>query len=98
MARRKSLRGRTLIGVVCSAVCSMSLISVAGAHASVAKASPAPSSTVPVYLNTHYSFAERAADLVSRMTLADKGQQLHNNNAPTLPRLGWLQDNYFSGR
>jgi len=96
MARRKSLRGRTLIGVVCSAVCSMSLISVAGAHASVAKASPAPSSTVPVYLNTHYSFAERAADLVSRMTLAEKVQQLHTNNAPAIPRLGVQQYTYWS--
>src|SRR5260370_22594553 len=74
----------------------MSLISVAGGHASVAKASPAPSSTVPVYLNTHYSFAERAADLVSRMTLAEKVQQLHTNNAPAIPRLGVQQYTYWS--
>src|SRR5260370_21850788 len=74
----------------------MSLISVAGGHASVAKASPAPSSTVPVYLNTHYSFAERAADLVSRMSLSEKVQQLHTNNAPAISRLGVQQYTYWS--
>ena len=29
----------------------------------------------PVYLDTSYSFAERAADLVSRMTLSEKASQ-----------------------
>jgi beta-glucosidase len=51
---------------------------------------------VPIYLNTHYSFAERAADLVSRMTLAEKIQQLHTNSAPAIPRLGVQQYTYWS--
>lgn len=41
----------------------------------------------PIYLNTSYSFEERAADLVSRMTLAEKQSLLGNTMAP-IPRLG----------
>lgn len=41
----------------------------------------------PVYLNTAYSFEERAADLVSRMTLEEK-QSLLGNTMPAIPRLG----------
>ncbi len=41
----------------------------------------------PIYLNTSYSFAERAADLVSCMTLSQEVLQLHTNNAPAIPSL-----------
>lgn len=41
----------------------------------------------PIYLNTSYSFKERAADLVSRMTLEEKQTQLGNTMSP-IPRLG----------
>ncbi|NSW94310.1 MAG: glycoside hydrolase family 3 C-terminal domain-containing protein, partial [Bacteroidales bacterium] len=41
----------------------------------------------PVYLNTSYSFEERAADLVSRMTLEEK-QSLLGNSMAAVPRLG----------
>ncbi|RQW05270.1 carbohydrate-binding protein [candidate division KSB1 bacterium] len=41
----------------------------------------------PIYLNTAYSFEERAADLVSRLTLEEK-QSLLGNNMPAVPRLG----------
>lgn len=44
-------------------------------------------SKVPIYLNTSYSFKERAADLVSRMTPEEKQSQLGNTMPPT-PRLG----------
>jgi beta-glucosidase len=50
----------------------------------------------PVYLDTHYSFEERAADLVSRMTLPEKVLQLHTNNAPAIPRLGVQQYTYWN--
>jgi beta-glucosidase len=49
----------------------------------------AGSSAAPLYLDTSYSFAERAADLVSCMTLSEKVQQLHTNNAPAIPRVSW---------
>src|SRR5512140_2422743 len=41
----------------------------------------------PIYLNTSYSFRERAADLVSRMTPEEKQSQL-GNTMPPVPRLG----------
>jgi beta-glucosidase len=45
------------------------------------------SSKKPIFLNTSYSFEERAADLVSRMTLEEKQSQL-GNTMPAIPRLG----------
>jgi beta-glucosidase len=41
----------------------------------------------PIYLNTAYSFDERAADLVSRLTLEEK-ESLLGNNMAAVPRLG----------
>ena len=41
----------------------------------------------PIYLNTSYSFEERAADLVSRMTPEEKQSLLGNTMLP-VPRLG----------
>src|SRR5690242_18025794 len=41
----------------------------------------------PVYQDLNRSFEERAADLVSRMTLEEKVAQLQND-APAIPRLG----------
>ncbi|HEY5369374.1 MAG TPA: glycoside hydrolase family 3 C-terminal domain-containing protein [Hanamia sp.] len=50
----------------------------------------------PLYLNTKYSFRERAADLVSQMTLEEEVLQLHTNFAPAIPRLGVHQYFYWS--
>lgn len=41
----------------------------------------------PIYLNTAYSFKERVADLVSRMTPEEKQSQL-GNTMPPIHRLG----------
>ncbi|MBN2863591.1 MAG: glycoside hydrolase family 3 C-terminal domain-containing protein [Bacteroidales bacterium] len=41
----------------------------------------------PIYLNTAYSFGERAADLVSRLTPEEK-QSLLGNSMAAVPRLG----------
>ncbi|MEV7095033.1 glycoside hydrolase family 3 C-terminal domain-containing protein [Amycolatopsis sp. NPDC051045] len=59
-------------------------------------AAPAQPGAVPVYRDTHYSFAERAADLVARMTLPEKVLQLRTNSAPAIPRLGVQQYTYWS--
>ncbi|MEV5754441.1 glycoside hydrolase family 3 C-terminal domain-containing protein [Actinoallomurus sp. NPDC052308] len=64
--------------------------------ASGATAARPTASVLPNYRDTHYSFAERAADLVSRMTLDEKVQQLHTNSAPAIPRLGIQQYTYWS--
>ena len=64
-------------------------------RASLATPPPCPKgSERPLYRYTRYSFAERAADLVSCMTLAEKIAQLHTTVAPAIPRLGIQQYAY----
>jgi beta-glucosidase len=48
----------------------------------------------PIYLNTAYSFEERAADLVSRMTPEEKQSQF-GNTMPAIPRLGVNSYNFW---
>jgi beta-glucosidase len=71
-----------------------------GVYAPVHAGSPAATapaaSSLPIYLNTQYSFQDRAADLVSRMTLAEKVAQLNTNSAPPIPRLGVQGYTYWS--
>lgn len=59
-------------------------------------ACPDGSGRTPLYRDTRYSFAQRAADLVSCMTLAEKVAQLQSNSAPAIPRLGVQQYTYWS--
>ncbi|BCY08987.1 glycoside hydrolase family 3 C-terminal domain-containing protein [Actinoplanes sp. L3-i22] len=49
---------------------------------------PAAADETPIYLDRAYSPAERAADLVARMTLAEKATQLTSSQAAAIPRLG----------
>ncbi|WP_206319085.1 glycoside hydrolase family 3 C-terminal domain-containing protein [Actinacidiphila epipremni] len=90
--RLRKSAGRLLAAAVAATV-------VAGVPA-VAQASPRgaghSAASPPVYLDTHYSFAERAADLVARMTLPEKVAQLQTNNAPAIPRLGVQRYTYWS--
>ena len=53
------------------------------------------SEPVPIYMNTSYSFEERAADLVSRLTIEEK-QSLLGNNMAAIPRLGIKAYNVWS--
>src|SRR4051812_29998750 len=53
-----------------------------------ASATPPPRKATPIYLDPHYLPAERAADLVSRLTLAQKAQQMNSSSAPAIPELG----------
>jgi beta-glucosidase len=52
---------------------------------------PARKADTPIYLDPHYQPAERAADLVSRLTLAQKAQQMNSSSAPAIPELGVAQ-------
>ena len=71
-------------------------IFVAGAVALLASAyAMAQDSQLPIYLNTAYSFEERATDLVSRLTLEEK-QSLLGNNMAAVPRLGIKNYNVWS--
>jgi beta-glucosidase-like glycosyl hydrolase len=57
---------------------------------------PVPAVAQPVYKKTSFSFAERAADLVSRMTLDEKAAQLSSTNAPAIDRLGVQSYSYWN--
>jgi beta-glucosidase-like glycosyl hydrolase len=97
MAKRTLRRRRIMMATICSAACVLGLTAAyAPAARAGATAVSGASSALPIYLNTHYSFAERAADLVSRMTLQEKAQQLSTNSAPAIPRLGVQQYTYWS--
>lgn len=52
-------------------------------------------SEIPAYKNTDLSFAERARDLVSRMTLEEKTSQMVYD-APAIPRLGIPSYNWWN--
>lgn len=69
---------RNLAAIFVVVICSVSIMAFLP-HKPVTKK--------PIYLNTAYSFRERAADLVSRMTLEEKMSQL-GNTMPAIPRLG----------
>ncbi len=74
---------RRVLPVIAVAVATCLVLSSAAARS----AAPRTGGT-PIYLNRQYSAQERAADLVSRMTLAEKAAQLNSSQAPAIPRLG----------
>ncbi|MGC9150987.1 MAG: glycoside hydrolase family 3 C-terminal domain-containing protein [Microbacter sp.] len=80
----------------------VTVVSFVGGYAQkkTIKAKPEPvekqDNGILIYLNPAYSFRERAADLVSRMTLEEEVLQSHTNFAPAIPRLGVSQYFYWS--
>src|SRR5258708_40131744 len=98
MTTTMSRSRRILTASVCAVLCANGLMAAARAAPAAGSAGSArgTQATVPIYLNTNYSPAERAAVLVSRMTLAEKIGQLHTNSAPASPRLGVQQSTYWS--
>src|SRR3954471_6530262 len=59
-------------------------------------AGAAAAASGPPYRDTSVPPAERAADLISRMTLQEKAAQLSTTNAPAIPRLGVQEYAYWS--
>jgi beta-glucosidase-like glycosyl hydrolase len=72
------------------------IAAVAAVVPTIGASTTAAAAALPIYQDTHFTFPERAADLVSRMTLSEKVLQLHTNNAPAIPRLGVQQYTYWS--
>jgi beta-glucosidase len=99
-------RGRwssVAIAVVAIAVALAVAIALATRTAGPSSGTASPSASAPsgpVYLNPADPPAERAADLVSRMTTAEKAAQLDSSRAPAIPRLGvaawgwWNESNH----
>ena len=91
--RKKAFVTIAFGAAICSAVAtgmpggSASAAASAGAAAASARAG-ARRAAPPIYLDPRYLPAERAADLVARLTLAEKAQQMDSSPAPAIPRLG----------
>src|SRR4051812_25071595 len=60
----------------------------AGAAVLAGAGAVAQAADTPIYQDASYSNRERAADLVSRMTLAEKASQTISSMSPAIPRLG----------
>jgi beta-glucosidase len=93
---RRQLRVATAVATAAAA------LGVAGVATGASAAPPAARSgaATPIYLQRAYSPAERAADLVSRMSLSEKAYQMNSSQAPAIPRLGvaawgwWNESNH----
>jgi beta-glucosidase len=59
--------------------------SAAEAHPSSAHSGDPTNSGDPIYLDPHYTFAERAADLVARLSPIQRASQLVSSQAPAIP-------------
>ena len=77
------MSSRTLLAATAIALAAPVTALAATPHAAHAQPGPAP-----IYLNRAYSPEERAADLVSRMTLAEKASEMISSQSAAIPRLG----------
>ncbi|MDR0570938.1 MAG: glycoside hydrolase family 3 C-terminal domain-containing protein [Clostridiales Family XIII bacterium] len=89
------MKGKKLLAIFTSAAMvfgslSVSVAAPAGIEAGDAVVTRTAPLETPIYKDAsgQYSFAERAADLVSRMTVAEKASQSTGSMSPAIPRLG----------
>ncbi|WRS26932.1 glycoside hydrolase family 3 C-terminal domain-containing protein [Oscillospiraceae bacterium MB08-C2-2] len=75
----------TVVTLSCCPTFSSMQITAAAADIAPMTAAPA---TPPIYQDESYSYEERAADMVARMTLAEKASQTAGYNSSAIPRLG----------
>jgi beta-glucosidase len=92
---------RVRLSAITIGVAAIAAASLAAAGPSTATAQiRTDSAATPIYLNPAYSPAERAADLVSRMTTAEKAEEMDSSQAPAIPSLGiaawgwWNESNH----
>jgi len=88
-ASRDFSRSRSFSDVFAGVILTVALACATGAHAQL------PGATVPTYQDNAKPAGERAADLVSRMTLEEKASQLLND-APAIPRLQIREYNWWN--
>jgi beta-glucosidase-like glycosyl hydrolase len=94
-SRRPATLSETAPGALVLAAAGL-VIATCLAIAACLAIAPVPAVAQPVYKKTSFSFAERAADLVSRMTLDEKLAQLSSTNAPAIDRLGVQSYSYWN--
>ena len=63
---------------------------------SVLSTGGATADSTPIYLNRSYTAAERAANLVSRLTLPQKASEMNSSLAAAIPSLGVSQYSYWN--
>ncbi len=91
--RKRRVAATTLAGSLCAlAVVGGSQIQGASGSTDVS----ADATPTPIYKDPSYSFTERAADLVSRMTTAEKASQTDSNISPAITRLGVPQYGWWN--
>ncbi len=87
MVKRKVLS--VLIAAAMLLECSSALpVQIRNDEAQIIPLTTAAPAATPIYQDESYSYEERAADLVARMTLAEKASQTAGYNASAIPRLG----------
>ncbi|MGI6264271.1 MAG: glycoside hydrolase family 3 C-terminal domain-containing protein [Acutalibacteraceae bacterium] len=84
----KRITGRRLLSL-------LAVVTLLAGCIGIALPATVAADNTPIYMDTSYTFAERAADLVSRMTLEEKSQQL-GDSAGAVPRLGVVAYRYWS--
>lgn len=105
MVSRLRRHAATTVGlsVVAGALAAAAVGNAASASPPASHATATPvsrASSPPLYLDRKHTPAERAADLVSRMSLAEKAQEMNSSQAPAIPRLGiaawgwWNESNH----
>jgi beta-glucosidase len=77
---RTPRRAKTKVMIGLSAACLAVALLILPAAVERASAGPA----TPIYLDTNYSFGERAADLVARLTPTQRASQLVSSQAPAI--------------
>ncbi len=92
---------KTLTLITAAVLTTGGLAAAADTAASAPLAAPsAAKPATPIYLNSSYSPVQRATDLVSRMTLAEKAAQMNSSRPPAIARLGvaawgwWNESNH----
>src|SRR3954453_18547490 len=88
MRKRGAARAALVGGACIAAVVGAGVPLASGSNEDVKVAAANPAARTPIYPDRRFSYAERAADLVSRMTPAEKASQLISSQAPAIPRLG----------
>src|SRR3954452_10960533 len=84
---------RVGLAALASSLCALAVAGASDVQRATGASAAAPT---PIYLDPSYSFQERAADLVSRMTLAEKASQADSSVAPAIPRLGVQQYGWWN--
>ncbi|MCY9656432.1 glycoside hydrolase family 3 C-terminal domain-containing protein [Paenibacillus chondroitinus] len=90
---------RVISSTLCGAICATPLLAGLAPQRSYA-AEPAPQ-TLPIYMDSeHYSFKERAADMISKMSISQKASQMNGSASPSItlsdgkviPSYGWWNE------